>query len=130
MTELSEQDLNSIKDLHDIWIAKELEGNGPEVVDVCTDDVQWLRPDGPPIVGKEEIVHYLASERVKLLTVDVTDVSVQGSGSFAYLTSNYTTRYLTEGHSEIPHEEKGTHLWVLRKEGDQWRVAIVAWSSW
>jgi len=27
-TEISQQDLNKIKDVHDLWIAKELEGNG------------------------------------------------------------------------------------------------------
>jgi len=130
MTKLSEQDLKSIKQLHDMWIAKELEGKGSEVVDLCTEDVQWLPPDGPPIVGKEEIANYLSTERVKLLTVNAADVSVQGSGLVAYLISTFTTRYLTEGHSEVTHEAKGTHLWVLRKETDQWLVAVVTWSSW
>jgi ketosteroid isomerase-like protein len=130
MKELSEQDINNIKNLHEIWIAKELEGNGSDAVDLCTEDAQWLPPDAPPIVGKKEIRNYLTTERVNLLTVEAIDVSVQGSGSVAYLISNYTTRYLTEGHSEIAHEAKGTHLWVLRKEGDRWRVAVVTWSSW
>ena len=130
MTKLSEQDVKSIKQLHDIWIAKELQGKGSEVVDLCTEDVQWLPPDGPPIVGKEYIANYLATQRVQLLTVDAADVSVQGSGSIAYLISNFTTHYLTEGHSEVPHEAKGRHLWVLRKETDQWLVAVVTWSSW
>jgi len=130
MTALSEEDLNTIRDLHDIWIAKELEGKGSEIIDLCTEEVHWLPPDGPPIVGKEEIANYLAAERVKLLTVNASDVSIHGSGSIAYLISNYTTRYLTEGHSEVAHEAKGTHLWVLRKEEDDWRVAVVTWSSW
>lgn len=125
MTEFSKQDIANIKDLHKIWIAKELEGRGPEVVELCTDDVQWLPPDAPPIVGKEEIANYLATHHVKLLAIDVTDLSVKGSGSVAYLTSNYRTRYLTE----IAHEAKGTHLWVLRKEDGAWRVAIVTWSA-
>ena len=130
MTQLSEEDLNSIRKLHDIWIAKELEGNAYEIVDLCTEDVQWLPPDAPPVLGKEEIEKYLATQDAKLLAIDAIDVSVQGSGSVAYLISNYTTRYLIEGHSEVPHEAKGTHMWVLRKERDQWGVAVVTWSSW
>ena len=130
MTELSDRDLTNIEELHDVWIAKELEGKGSEVLDLCTDAVQWLRPDAPPIVGKEEVAKYLATDPVKLLAVDISNLSVDGSGSVAYLTSNYSTRYLTESHSAIAHEAKGTHLWILRREEDRWRVAVVAWSSW
>ena len=46
MIELSRQDLNKIKDVHDLWIAKELEGNRSEVIDLCTQDIQWLAPNG------------------------------------------------------------------------------------
>lgn len=130
MTELSEKDLNSITHLHDIWIAKELEGRAYEVIDLCSDDVRWLPPDASPILGKEEIEKYLATQDAKLLGIDAIDVSVQGSGSLAYLISNYTTSYLIEAHSEIPHQAKGTHLWILRKERDDWRVVVVTWSSW
>lgn len=129
MTAFSDQDLNNIKDLHRRWILKELEGNEAEVVDLCTADVMWLVPDTPPIVGKEEIAKYLAINRAKFETIDVIDHSVEGSGSIAYLTSNYRARYIAEGLSEVQ-EAKGTHLWVLRKEGDDWLVAVVTWNSW
>ena len=130
MTGLSNLDLSSIKELHDTWIAKELEGKVSELLELCTNDIQWLPPNAPPIVGREQIAKYLATDPVKLLAIDITCLSVNGSGSVAYLTSNYQTRYLTESHSEVEHEAKGTHLWVLRREGDRWRVALVAWSSW
>ena len=129
MTALSEQDLKKIKDLHRRWIAKELEGNEAGVVDLCTADVQWLVPGAPPVVGKEEIAKYLAAHHVKLETIDATDPAVAGSGTIAYLTSNYHARYLAEGLSEMQ-DAQGTHLWILRKEGDDWRVAVVTWNSW
>lgn len=129
MTELSERDLDKIKNLHNRWIGSELDGNETGVVDLCTADVQWLPPDSPPIVGKDEIAKYLATHQVKVEAIDIDGLYVQGSGSLAYLISNYRTQYLTEGHSEL-HESQGTHLWVLRKEGDYWRVAVVTWSSW
>ena len=96
MTALSDQDLNNIKDLHRRWIAKELEGNEAGVVALCTADVQWLGPGAPPVVGKEEIAKYLTTHHVKLETIDVTDPSIEGSGTIAYLTSNYRTRYKAE----------------------------------
>jgi ketosteroid isomerase-like protein len=130
MTGLSDLDLSNIEKLHDIWIAKELEGNASEVLDLCTDDIQWMPPDAPPIVGKEKIANFLATDPVKLLVVNISNLSIRGSGSVAYLTSNYFTRYLSQSHSEFEHDAKGTHLWVLRKEDNRWRIAVVAWSSW
>lgn len=130
MNELSRQDLANIKDLHDIWIAKEVAGYESEVVDLCTDDVKWLPPDGPPILGKEEVREYLTQQHVRVLAIDAPLDSVEGNGSIAYLITNYRTRYITEGHSDVKHEAKGTHLWILRNEDDVWRVAVVTWSSW
>lgn len=129
MTEISQQDLNKIKDVHDLWITKELEGNGSEVIDLCTQDIQWLPPNDPPIVGKEEIAKHLAAHPTKVQSIDINDLCIRGSGSLAYLISNYRTHYLTKGHSEL-HESTGAHFWVLRKEGDDWRVAVVTWSAW
>ena len=130
MRELSEQDLNNIQALHSNWIAKEVEGKGSDVVDLCMEDIQWLPPDSQPIVGREQIANYLASQDVKLLSVDISNLSVRGSRSVAYLTSDYRTLYSGQGHSQVTHEAKGTHLWILRKQGDRWLVAVVAWSSW
>lgn len=129
MTELSPQDVNKIKDVHDLWIAKELEGTASEVIDFCTQDVQWLPPNEPPIVGKEEIAKHLAAQPTKVESIDIYDLGIRGNGSVAYLISYYRTHYLTEGHSGL-HESTGAHLWVLRKEGDDWLVAVVTWSAW
>ena len=129
MIELSRQDLNKIKDVHDLWIAKELEGNGSEVIDLCTQDIQWLPPNDPPILGKEEIAKHLAAHPTTVESIDVYDLCIHGNGCLAYLISNYRTQYLTEGHSGL-HESTGAHLWVLRKEGDDWLVAVVTWSAW
>lgn len=129
MAELSEQDLREITALHDEWIGKELEGNSSELVDLCADEIQWIPPDARPLRGKEAIAQYLEATKVELKQVDVDDVLVAGSDTTAYLTSNYRTRFLSKGHSEI-HEASGTHLWVLRKIDNKWRVVVVAWSSW
>ena len=129
MTEISQHDLKKIKDVHDLWIAKELAGNGSEVIDLCTEDILWLPPNAPPIMGKEEIAKHLAADPTKVESIDVSDVCIHGSGSLAYLISNYRTHYLTPDRSG-PHESTGSHLWILRKEGDDWLVAVVSWSVW
>jgi ketosteroid isomerase-like protein len=129
MAELSEREVREINELHDNWIAKELEGHSCQLLDLCADEIQWIPPDSPPLRGKDAIAKYLASTKVVLQRVDVDDVFVGGSNTTAYLTSNYHTRFLPEGVSETQ-EATGTHLWVLRKQAGEWRVIVVTWSSW
>jgi ketosteroid isomerase-like protein len=128
MAELSEREVREINELHDNWIAKELAGHSSQLLDLCLEEIQWIPPDEPPLRGKEAIANYLAATKVALLQVDVDDVFVGGSDTTAYLTSNYHTRFLPEGVSETQ-EVTGTHLWVLRKQAGEWRVAVVMWSS-
>jgi ketosteroid isomerase-like protein len=129
MAELTEREVREIKELHDLWIAKELAGNSFQLLDLCTEEIDWIPPDERPIRGKEAIARYLEANRVRLQQVKIDDVLIGGSDTTAYLTSNYRTRFLSEAGSET-HEVIGTHLWVLRKEHGKWRVAVVTWSSW
>ena len=130
MSELSGQDVNAIDEVHRRWIREELAGNSSQVIEFCTDDVRWIPPNAPPLVGKEAIAKYLDDNSVELKDVQVKDVLIRGSDSVAYLTSGYQSRFVVEGQTDVQ-ECTGTHLWILRKTGDGvWRVAIVAWSSW
>ena len=130
MTQINDHDVQTITDLHNRWIAHELAGATSKLVDFCTDDTQWMPPDGPPIVGKESVANYLTSMKMELTEIDIMDLSISGTDSFAYLMSNYRTQFLTGGHTGI-HEAKGSHLWILQKAGDgDWRIAVLAWSSW
>jgi uncharacterized protein (TIGR02246 family) len=130
MSELSVQDVNAIEEVHNRWISRELAGNSSQVIELCTDDVKWIPPNAPPLVGKEAIAQYLNDSSVGLKDVNVKEVMIRGSGSVAYLTSGYHSRFVGEGQTEMQ-ECTGIHLWVLRKTGGgAWRVAIVAWSLW
>jgi uncharacterized protein (TIGR02246 family) len=130
MFELSSQDLEAIEEVHNRWIREELAGNGSQVIELCTDDVKWIPPNAPALVGKKAIAQYLNESLVGLKDLNVKDVIIGGSGSVAYLTSSYHSRFVVEGQTEMQ-EATGTHLWILRKTGGgAWRVAIVAWSLW
>ena len=129
MAELSERDVREIKQLHDKWIAKELADQSSQLLDLCAEEIQWIPPDAPPLQGKKAIAKYLEDSKVALQQVDVDDVFIGGSDTTAYLTSNYRARFFPTGVSEIQ-EATGTHFWVLRKQDREWRVVVVAWSSW
>ena len=129
MRELADDDLKAIIELHDRWLEEELAGNEAHIISFCTESVRWMPPGVPPLEGKEAIAEYLENNRVDLQEVTFTRTTVQGNDSVAYLMSDFSARYFTQDSSEI-HESTGMHLWILRKEAEVWRVAVVAWSSW
>lgn len=130
MSELSGQDLAAIQEVHDRWLRAELRGDHSQVIELCSDDVNWIPPNFPPLHGKQAIAEYLTDDAVALKDIQVKDVVIRGNGSIAYLTSSYRTWFTSAGGPEIQ-EATGTHLWILRRMTDEsWRVAIVSWSSW
>lgn len=129
MPQLSDDDLKAIVELHDRWLEEELAGNDAYIISFCMDSVRWMPPGIPPLEGKHAIAQYLDNNRVDLQEVTFTRTTVHGNDSVAYLMSDFSSRYFTQHSSEI-HESNGTHLWILRKEAELWRVAVVAWSSW
>lgn len=130
MSELSDRDVEAIEDIHDRWIREELAGKNSQIIELCTNDVKWIPPDAPPLVGKKAIAQYLIEHNVNLKDVQIRDLVIRGSDSHAYLTSSYYSRFVADETCEMQ-EATGTHLWVLRKTGGGvWQVAVVAWSSW
>ncbi len=126
MSELSSRDLQDIRDLHDLWMAKELEGDALGVLQLCTDDIQWLAPNSELLTGKAAAKELLAEPGVEIREIQTADLRIRGSGSFAYKTATYSTRYAIAGSSEV-RVTRGTHLWILRKTGSEWQVAFVTW---
>ncbi len=123
---LSNEDLREIRYLHDQWIAKEMEGEPLCVLDLCTDDVQWLVPESGLLVGKASALEILTEPGVEIRAIETADVQIRGSGAFAYKTCTYCTRYTSAGSAEVK-VTTGTHLWILRKTDGVWRVALVTW---
>lgn len=129
-SELSNADRQAIEQVHHRWIADELANNSMGILQLCTDDVMWIPPNVQALVGKEAIRHWLSAADVEIRDVHVASLRIDGDGSVAYLTSNYSTTYITE-RSSVMAKVDGTHLWILRKMADgEWKVAIITWSLW
>lgn len=128
VSDLSEDDGQQIKDLHDRWVACELAGDVQGLLQLCTDDVQWLVPDRGLLIGKAAARALLAEPGAQLRAIETADVRIRGGGSFAYKTSNYSTRYTVADGSEV-RVNRGTHLWILRKTDGEWQVALVTWQA-
>jgi uncharacterized protein (TIGR02246 family) len=127
--ELSSNDLQAIKDVHNRWIEAELAGDSLALLQLCTDDVVWIPPDSPVLEGRESITRWLKGAKAEIKNIQITDLRIGGSGTMAYKRGNYTTIYKGSGSKEVM-EARGTHLWILQKMGNgEWLVAIVTWNS-
>lgn len=126
---LSKSDLEAIARTHQRWIEEEIANNSGATLQLCTNDVVWMPPDSPSLVGKENIERWLSSAQVEIRNIQITNLKIDGDGSVAYLTANYLTSYTSEPDA-LTSKGQGAHLWILRKmsSGD-WKVAIVMWSS-
>ena len=82
--------------------------------------------NGAPVEGKAAAVSLLARGSHRIEHIQVTDLRIDGSGTTAYKTGRFETRYSAPGIRE-PQIVCGTHLWVLRKNSSGWKVAVVTW---
>ncbi len=125
---LSESDLKAISQTHQRWIGEEIANNSAATLQLCTNDVVWMPPDSPALIGKEVIDRWLAGAQVEVQSIQISNLKIDGDGSVAYLTANYSTTYIS-GPEAVTSHARGEHLWILRKmsSGD-WKVAIVMWS--
>jgi uncharacterized protein (TIGR02246 family) len=118
--------LDEIRQVHDAWLAAELRGDVKRILQLCTPDVRWLVPGRSVLEGREAGRELLQTPEVELLALRTADMRVEQSGDLACKTSRYEARYRT-GRQEII--GRGTHLWILRRDGAEWRVALVTWHA-
>lgn|GEM_PF-1405923 len=129
LPELLVQDFKAIESLQRQWMDEELRGNKEGLVGLCTDDVQWIPPDAPAVLGKDALRDWLKAREIQSASIQITDTDTGGSGSVAYLTSRYSKVLVPEG-GFLAHTVTGTHFWVLKKTPDKgWRVAVAGWNQ-
>ena len=78
------------------------------------------------LVGREAGRRLLTDAQVEFENIQASDLQIQISEDLACKTSRYETRYRLPAQGEL-HVTRGTHLWILRREGADWRVALVTW---
>ncbi len=125
---MSEAAVAAVRAVHEAWLAAELRGDPEALLDLCTSDVQWLVPGGGLTVGREAGRRHLAGGPGRLEAITTTVLQIETSGDLAYKTSSYEARYRLPGRGEVQ-VASGTHLWILRREGEVWRVALVTWQA-
>ena len=117
----------AVRQVHEAWLAAELSGDIEGILTLCTSDVRWLAPDSEMVVGRDAGRRLLLTNtQVELENIVASDVHVEISRDLAFTTSRYETRYRLRAQQRL-HVARGTHVWILRREGAVWRVALVTW---
>ena len=120
----NEAAFEAIQQVHEAWLAAELRGDVEGILRLCTPDVRWLVPGRPVLEGREAGRQLLQAAGVELVDIHAGDLRVEHSGQLAFKTSRYETRYRAGGQERVT---RGTHLWLLRRAGLTWRVALITW---
>ncbi len=94
-----------------------------------TSDIELWPPDAPPVRGRSAVSEYMAHRTSKIHRVEIAERRIRGSNEVAYLTADYETTFSTIDDPN-PGRVLGSHLWILRRQADQWLVALVSWSTW
>ena len=122
----NEAAFEAIRQVHDAWLAAELRGDVDGILRLCSPDVRWLVPGRPVLEGREAGRQLLQAAGVEVMDVRAGDLRVEHSGGLAFKTSRYETRYRAGKQEGVT---RGTHLWILRREGLAWRVVLVTWQA-
>ncbi|WP_413163573.1 YybH family protein [Capilliphycus salinus ALCB114379] len=127
MSNLSDEDLTAIQDIHEKWILAEKQGKSIDVLQYCTEDVRWMVPNSSILEGKKAASSLLNDTSSDIIDISLGEVEISGCGNIAYKICEYKTQFKLKS-SEAIEEVSGTHLWILHKqENQQWKVALVTW---
>jgi ketosteroid isomerase-like protein len=116
----------AIREVHEAWLSAELRGDVEGILRLCTPDVRWLVQGRRVAEGREAGRQLLQAGQAEVLDIRAGDLRVEHSGDLAFKLSRYETRYRVSGQEGVA---RGTHLWILRREGVAWRVALVTWQT-
>ena len=129
MDTLTEHDRRQIEQIHSSWMDFEVAGEDNRLLIWCADDIEFLPPDAPPLLGRAAVAAQLESGSKRIHGIEISHCRIRGSNEIAYLTANYKTTFSSTEESP-PKQVLGSHLWILQKENGNWLVALVSWSVW
>jgi ketosteroid isomerase-like protein len=129
MSGLTEDAVREIEQIHSRWIEFEVAGKNHGLVAMCADDIELLPPDAQPVLGRAAVSAWMVRGTTRIQRIEITERRIRGSNEIAYLTANYKTTFSLREDS-TPRQSRGSHLWILRKQGGKWVVSLVSWSLW
>ncbi len=121
---LSQEDRDAIQAYTDEWVSQCLDRDWDALVERLTDDVVFLPPDEPAVIGKAAAADFFAAYPVITLFSAPIE-STDGRADLAVLRGTVDmTVQAEEGEARMVGKGVGTY----RKEGGRWRGATNCWN--
>ncbi len=121
---LSPEDRDSLEAYAEEWISQCLDRDWDTLVERLTDDVVFMPPDEPAVIGKAAAADFLGT--YPIITAFSSNIeSADGRADHAALRGSSAMTMETE---EGETRRVGKWLATYRKEGGRWRVATNCWN--
>lgn len=124
------EDIAAIRAHSDAFDSAITAGEEQPFINLLTDDVMWMVPNQPALVGREPVrnrIQGLFSTSSLQLRSTVDEIHV--AGEWAYVLGTYHLR-VTPKESGAPTEEVGKLINILRKDPNgSWRLARHLWNA-
>ena len=121
---LSPEDRDALQALTDRLVSLSLDRGWEALLELLTDDVVFLPPDEPAVIGKAAAADFLNAFPI-ITQYSATIESADGSADHAVVRSSWEgTLETEEGETRMV----GKRLATYRKEGGRWRVATNCWN--
>jgi ketosteroid isomerase-like protein len=121
-TGLTALDEKTIREENDIYVNSYRTGNWTPLEKLLTDDVVWMVPNAPALVGKQAVVES-HSRSAALADFWVTPLEIRGGGNVAFVRGTYKV-----GSGEGADEGKYIEIRFRQSDGS-WPIARSIWNS-
>jgi uncharacterized protein (TIGR02246 family) len=117
------EDVKAIRALLETWMSATRAGELDTVLDLMTEDVVFLGPGRPPMIGRES---FAAATRAQIGNAQIDGKSeiqeIRIAGNWAYMWTRLSV-VMAPSAGGAPVKRAGHTLSVLRKENGKWRLA-------
>ena len=121
---LSREDRDALQALSDRSVSLVLDRDWDAFLELLTDDVVFLPPDEPAVIGKAAVADFLNAYPI-ITAFNSTIESADGSANHAATRSSFVSTVKTEdGETQMVGKGVGSY----RKEGGRWRAATSCWN--
>ncbi|MBO0860809.1 MAG: SgcJ/EcaC family oxidoreductase [Chloracidobacterium sp.] len=133
-----QNDEKEIRKLVDTWISASRAGDLETVLGLMTDDVVFLTPGQPPMIGKEAFAAASKAQSQQPFEIDgVSDIQeIRVFGDWAYMWTKLSVAVKPTKNAK-PIRRAGHTLTILKKQGGGWLLArdanlltVVSESEW
>ncbi len=123
-TGLTAEDRDAIQAYTDEWVSQCLDRDWDALVERLTDDVVFMPPDEPAVIGKAAVADFLGTYPI-ITALSVSIDSADGRADLATIRYSFDMTVETEdGETRMV----GKGLATYRKEGGRWRGATSCWN--